>query len=152
MKTISRDDKRDPRTYAIIGAAMEVHRQLGSGFLEPVYQDALEIEFGLRGIPFQREVELPVQYKGVKLASSYRVDFICYDGVIVELKAVAKLTNVEEAQIINYMNASGMETGLLLNFARPSLEYRRFALASALTETQSVQSAKSAVEIEEEED
>lgn len=78
--------EKDPRTYAIIGAAMEVHRQLGCGFLEPVYQEALALEFSKRGIPFRREVTLPIYYNGVRLNTPYRVDFICFEEVAVELK------------------------------------------------------------------
>jgi GxxExxY protein len=95
--------ERDPRTYAIIGAAMEVHRQLGCGFLEPVYQEALAVEFSRRAILFHREVTLPIFYKDVRLETPYRVDFICSEEVAVELKALAKLSGTEEAQLINYL-------------------------------------------------
>lgn len=124
-------EQRDPKTYAIIGAAMEVHRQLGCGFLEAVYQEALSLELTLCQIPHQREVELPVFYKGQRLATFYRADFICYETVLVELKALAKLGGVEEAQIINYLKATGLPTGLLLNFGTTSLEYKRFAFSKS---------------------
>jgi len=121
----------DPRTYAIIGAAMEVHKQLGCGFLEPVYQEAMAIELSKRRIPFNREVRLPVFYKDMRLNTPYRVDFICFDEVAVELKALAHLGGTEEAQLINYLKASGREIGLLLNFGARSLTYRRFILSNS---------------------
>jgi GxxExxY protein len=121
----------DPRTYAIIGAAMEVHRQLGCGFLEPVYQEALAIEFSKREIQFRRELKLPVFYKGVRLESVYKVDFICFQEVVVELKALARFSGTEEAQVINYLKATGHEVGLLLNFGARSLEHRRFILSKS---------------------
>lgn len=117
--------EKDPQTHAIIGAAMEVHTQLGRGFLEPVYHDALAKEFAARKIPFEREVELPVHYKGEKLAHSYRADFLCYDEVIVEVKAISSMGDVEKAQVINYLKASGKQLGLLLNFCGQSLEFER---------------------------
>jgi GxxExxY protein len=126
---------KDPRTFAIIGAAMEVHRQLGCGFLEAVYQEAFAIELMMRDIPCQREIDLTIFYKNRKLKTSYRADFICYDTIIVELKALSKLGKVDEAQIINYLKSTGSPVGVLLNFGSASLEYRRFAFS---------QSAKSA--------
>ena len=119
---------RDPQTYAIIGAAMEVHRVLGTGFLEAVYQEALAKEFGLRGIPFAREVDLVITYKNEPLACRFRADFICYDDIIVELKALSALGGIEEAQVINYLKATGLQRSLLINFGAPSLEYKRIVL------------------------
>lgn len=116
----------DDRTYAIIGAAMEVHRQLGGGFTEKVYQEALECELQLRGIPYQREVRMQVAYKGKTLTSEFIPDFVCYGKVIVELKAVAELEDLHRAQAINYLHVSRMPVALLLNFGSTSLEYERF--------------------------
>jgi GxxExxY protein len=124
--------EKDPRTYAIIGAAMEVHRQLGCGFLEPVYQEALAIEFLKREIPFRREVKLPVFYKEIALDTPYKVDFICFEKIVVELKALARFSGTEEAQIINYLKATGFEIGLLLNFGARSLQHRRFILSKSV--------------------
>ena len=118
--------QRDQRTYAIIGAAMEVHRELGSGFLEAVYHEALAIEMTSRNIQFVQEVELPVIYKGQQLATSYRADFICFDNVIVEIKALGELKTLQEAQILNYLKATGLGVGLLINFGAESLQYKRF--------------------------
>jgi GxxExxY protein len=122
-------DARDPQTRTIIGAAMEVHRQLGPGFLEAVYQEALAIELAERGIPFQREQELPIDYKGRRLSCKYRADFVCYEDIIVELKALQALSGNEEAQLLNYLKATRLERGLLLNFGRPSLEFKRFVFS-----------------------
>ena len=121
----------DPRTYSIIGAAMEVHRQLGCGFLEPVYQEAMAIELATREIPFIREIKLGVAYKGQALNTRYSPDFICFDSVVVELKALSRMGGTEEAQVITYLRATGHEVGLLLNFGTRSLEHRRFVLSKS---------------------
>jgi len=121
----SADSKRDPQTYAIIGAAMTVHRELGHGFLETVYQAALEKEFQCQQISYEREKRLSVSYRGEVIAE-YQADFICYGNVIVELKALRKLSGAEDAQIINYLKATDLERGLLINFGARSLEYKRF--------------------------
>ena len=121
---------QDPRTYAIIGAAMEVHRELGCGLAEVFYQDALEIEFRLRGIPFERERPYYVFFKDHKLRSFLRPDFVCFGEVIVELKALTAITGHEEAQILGYLKGTGFQTGLLLNFGTTSLFQQRFAHSS----------------------
>jgi GxxExxY protein len=120
--------KSDPRTYAIIGAAMEVHRQLGCGFFEPVYQEAMTIEFVHRLIPFDAQHKFSIKYKGCTLENFYKPDFICFSSVVVELKALTGLTSADEAQVINYLKVTKYQTGLLLNFGRRSLEHRRFVL------------------------
>jgi GxxExxY protein len=119
-------DGRDGQTFAIIGAAMEVHNQLGCGFLENVYQEALAVELLLRGIPFERELSLPVLYKGRPLNCSYRADFVIAGEIIVELKALDKLTTIEEAQVINYLKATGLQRALLINFGTSRLEHKRY--------------------------
>jgi GxxExxY protein len=118
--------EHDPRTYTIIGASMEVHQQLGLGCLELVYHEALKIEFSLRQVPFLHEVELPVFYKGQCLPAIYRADFICFQEILVEIKAIKELSKIEEAQLINYLKATGKPVGLLINFGGKSLEYKRF--------------------------
>src|SRR5436190_3980804 len=124
--------ENDPRTFAIIGAAMEVHRLLGCGFLEAVYQEALAIEFKARNILFKREMCLPISYKGSLLSTSYCADFICFDSVVVELKALAHMSGTEEAQVINYLKATGYEVGILLNFGGRSLQHRRLVLTKSV--------------------
>ncbi|MGH7213888.1 MAG: GxxExxY protein [Tepidisphaeraceae bacterium] len=118
-------ETRDPQTYAIIGACMEVHRVLGPGFLEHVYHEALAVELLWRGIPFRREVELPVHYKDRLLPCCYRADFVCYDDIIVELKALRELSGVERSQAINYLKATRFRRALLTNFGAARLEYER---------------------------
>jgi GxxExxY protein len=126
VDAIIRDrSERDPKTYAVIGAAIEVHKNLGCAFLESVYQGALAIELGLREIPFRREVRLPVISKGQVLATSFCADFICFDSLVVELKALAHMSGSEEAQLINYLKVTRFKVGLLLNFGTRSLEHRR---------------------------
>ena len=112
-------------SYRIIGACFEVYKEKGCGFLEAVYQEAMAIEMMARKISFEREVPLPVHYKGQRLATSYRADFVCHKNVLVELKAISQLTGVDEAQVINEMKATGMQRALLVNFGAPSLEYKR---------------------------
>ncbi len=104
-------DSRDPQTRAIIGAAMEVHQQLGPGFLEAVYQEALALELTERAIPYEREKELPVSYKARRLWCAYRADLVCYENVIVELKSLQALSGLEEVQILNYLKATRLEGG-----------------------------------------
>ena len=116
---------RDEKTYKIIGAAIEVHKELGCGFLEAVYQEALEREFGCQGISFKSQSIIQIAYKGKPLDKTYQPDFICYEEVIVEIKAISGLTGVEEAQLINYLKASGLKVGLLINFGSRSLEHKR---------------------------
>jgi len=120
--------EQDPQTYAIIGACMAVHGELGHGFLEAVYQEALTIEFASRQIPFIREKSLPIAYKGIQLSARYEADFLCYDSIILELKAAGALAPGHQAQVIHYLKATGCQRGLLVNFGAPRLEYKRFVL------------------------
>ena len=113
--------------FAIIGAAIEVHRVLGSGFLEPVYQEAMEIESTSRILPFASQKILRIDYKGCLLKKEYIADLVYYNQIIVELKALDKLTGREESQILNYLKATTMKVGLLINFgSSPKLEWKRF--------------------------
>ena len=118
-------DDRDPQTHAIIGAAMEVHSELGAGFLESVYQEALAREFVIRDIPNVQQTELSISYKGERLNTFFRADFVCYGEVVVELKALKTISGVEESQLLNYLKATGHGRGLLLNFGSPRLEMKR---------------------------
>ena len=121
MELICREE-----SYEILGAAMAVHRELGSGFTEKVYQDALEIEFQERGIPYKREVSIHASYHGIELKSEFIPDFVCFDRVIVELKAVKELDDIFRSQAINYMKVANIDLSLLINFRSPSLQYERF--------------------------
>src|SRR5262245_47210073 len=121
-------DSRDSRTYAIIGAAMEVHRILGSGFLEIFYRDALAIEFGSRSIPFETEVPCNVVYKGHRLRGHYHMDFVCFGSVVVEVKARSAVGPAEQAQVLSYLASSEHQCALLLNFGTSRLAHHRFVL------------------------
>jgi GxxExxY protein len=113
--------------YAIIGAAIEVHRELGCGYLEAVYQEGLELELCCRNVPFQPQCELKIHYKGQPLKKHYCADFVCYGTIIVEIKAAEKLTTKDEAQLLNYLKTTGLQVGLLINFGSTGkLEWKRF--------------------------
>jgi len=115
-------------SYAIQGAIFEVYREMGSGFLEDVYQECLEMELRLRGIPFVPKQKLKLTYKGVPLEQFYQPDFVCYDKIIIEIKAVRDLAPEHAAQILNYLKATGMKLGLLVNFhSHPKVTIKRFA-------------------------
>lgn len=112
-------------SYKIIGCAMEVHRYLGNGFKEEVYQEDLEVEFDAQGIKYERESPFDIYYKGVRLRKEYFADFLCYDDIVVELKAVSGLTSDHESQVINYLKASKCRLAILINFGARSLQYKR---------------------------
>jgi len=111
-------------SYAIIGAAMEVQNQLGMGFLELVYHEALNIELGLRGVPFETEKEIEITYKGQVLERMYKADLVCYGSIVVELKAVDKLKADHTTQLLNYLKATGLPMGILINFGEKPLRYK----------------------------
>ena len=116
-------------SYQIVGAAFKVYNTLGAGFLEAVYQEALEIEFKRQGIPYEREKELKIQYDGIELEQTYKADFVCYGKIIVELKAVSELDDAHRSQVYNYLHATGYKLGLLLNFGyADELERERIVL------------------------
>jgi GxxExxY protein len=115
--------------YAVVGAAIEVHKELGPGFLEPIYQEAMEIELEKRSIAFEPQKPLAVKYKGQILAKAYVVDLLCFGSLIVELKAQEKLSGKEEAQVLNYLKASELKVGVLINFgSHGKLEWKRFVM------------------------
>jgi GxxExxY protein len=118
----------DHQTYRIIGAAMEVHRILHRGLLESIYCEALAVEFELRSIPFTPQVPCQMVYKERRLTGFHRIDFVCFGEVVVEVKASSLTGPAEQAQLLNYLAISGHRLGLLLNFGRPALEYKRFVL------------------------
>lgn len=113
---------RDALTEQIIGAAIEVHRALGPGLLESVYQECLALELGLRGLHFQSQLELPLNYKGLSLDAAYRLDLVVEQAVVIELKAVERLLPLHEAQLLTYLKLGGYSLGLLLNFNVPVLK------------------------------
>lgn len=115
--------------FEIIGAPIEVHKELGNGFLEPVYQESFEIELALRKIPFDAQKRLHLFYKNFELKKEYVPDFVCYDKIIVEIKAIERLTNIEIAQLINYLKATKLKLGVLINFgSQGKLEWKRFVV------------------------
>lgn len=112
-------------SYKIVGAMLNVHNELGCGFLEAVYQDALEIEFSMQGIPYEREKEYDILYKGHVIDKKYRVDFVCYDKIIVELKAIDMLLSVHYSQVLNYLKMSSLKLEILANFGESKLNTQR---------------------------
>lgn len=118
----------EQESYRLLGACFEVYREKGAGFTEPIYQECLEIEFSLQGIPFRAQPELKLEYKGRMLVKSFKPDFIVFDKIIVEIKALSALCDDHRAQLQNYLNATGMRLGFLVNCGHfPKLEYERFA-------------------------
>jgi len=117
----------EEESYKIVGACFEVHKILGCGFIEAVYQEALEHEFDIQNIPYEREKILQIEYKGITLNKKYEADFVCYNKIIVELKAQRELTSIDESQILNYLSATEFRLGLLVNFGETSLKFKRFA-------------------------
>ena len=115
-------------SFKIIGACMEVHKELGFGFLEAVYQEALAVELTKQEIPFEREKEINIIYKDIYLNKKYCVDFLCYDKILLELKALCSLSSENESQLLNYLKASQLRLGLIVNFGTPKLEYKRMVL------------------------
>jgi GxxExxY protein len=116
-------------SYSIMGACFEVYKEKGCGFLEPVYQECLEVELEIRKIPFKAQMPLSLFYKGVPLKHAYVPDFICFDKIVLEIKAVSQLRDEHRAQVFNYLKATGHKLGLLVNFSHfPQLEYERIVL------------------------
>lgn len=112
--------------YQIVGACFEVHNEKGSGFVEPVYQECLELELGLQSIPFVAQPELKLSYKGTRLTQTYKPDFVCFEQIIMEIKAVTQIADEHRAQVHNYLKATGLRLGLLVNFGHNAkLEWER---------------------------
>ena len=115
--------------YQIVGAALEVYWRLGRGFLEPIYQEAFQIELGRRGLPFEPQAKLTIEYKGQPLEKKYVADVVCFNQIVVELKACDRLTGIDEAQLLNYMRMTRMRVGLLINFgSQVRLEWKRYVV------------------------
>jgi len=112
-------------SYKIIGACMSVHKNLGHGFLESVYSEALELEFKKEGIPYEKEKKLPVFYNDKPLKKYFRTDYVCYNSIILEIKSENFLTEVDKKQALNYLKATKFELAILVNFGSPSLTYKR---------------------------
>jgi GxxExxY protein len=130
-------EQQDPQMSAIIAAALEIHRQLGHGFVQAIYKDAAVIEFALRNIPYQREVLLPIKYKDYLLPTHYKADFICFSDILVEFAAMSDLSNFEEMQVLNSLKATGIKRGLLLNFGSVGLQYK-----SLIRDCEGIQNSK----------
>ena len=112
---------------AVVGAAIEVHRELGSGFLEGIYQNAMQIELRARGVPFEAERLISISYKVRPLSQNYFADLVCFDQIVVELKALDRLSGTEQAQVLSYLKATGLKVGLLINFgSHDKLEWKQF--------------------------
>lgn len=126
--TLSQSLLLEEETYAVIGAAMEVHSVLGCGFLESVYQEALALEFQKRNIPIKEQEKLSVNYKGIILNGYFKIDYLCFGNIIVEIKATKKIEAVHQAQLLNYLKVSGHNIGIIFNFGAVKLEYQRLVL------------------------
>ncbi|MBS0662344.1 MAG: GxxExxY protein [Verrucomicrobia bacterium] len=120
---------KESKSFAILGACFEVYRRKGCGFLEAVYQECLEIEFAERGVPARAQLPIELEYKGRRLKKCYEADFVCFDSVLVEIKATTVLADEHRAQVQNYLHATGYRLGLLVNFGHfPKVEHERFVL------------------------
>jgi len=128
MRTIEDHLIYKEECFQIVGCCMEVHRELGCGFKEAVYQEALEREFIDNALNFEREKRLKIQYKGIFLKKEYSPDFVCFGKIVLELKAVSELTDIHLCQVFNYLKASKLRLGLLVNFGETSLVFKRFIL------------------------
>ena len=116
-------------SYKIIGACFEVYKEKGCGFLEAVFQECMQLELSMQGIPFEAQKIIPLSYKGVPMVQTYKADLVCFGNVLVELKAVSELSDEQRAQVLNYLNATGLRLGLLVNFGHyPKLQWERIVV------------------------